>query len=114
MGRTVVIADDDPGVRHLLTVLLRGAFEVVGQATDGVEAVSLATRYRPSVVILDREMSRIDGGAAARLLKDLAPETKVVACSEASRGKPEWADELLPREALVDVEVVLERALGPD
>ena len=115
MNKTVLIADDDPGVRRLLTVLLdEGAFEVIGQAENGVEAVSLATRHRPAVVILDREMSRIDGGATARLLRDLAPHTKVVACSEASRGKPEWADELLPRESLVDVEIVLDRALGED
>jgi DNA-binding NarL/FixJ family response regulator len=113
VNKTVLIADDDPGVRRLLTVLIdEGAFEVVAQATDGVEAVSLATRHHPAVVILDREMSRIDGGATARLLRDLAPDTKVVACSEAARGKPEWADELLPREALVDVEIVLDRALG--
>jgi CheY-like chemotaxis protein len=113
VNKTVLIADDDPGVRRLLTVLLgEGSFEVVAQATDGIEAVSLATRHRPAVVILDREMSRIDGGATARLLRDLAPGTVVVACSEAARGKPEWADELLPREALVDVEIVLERALG--
>lgn len=108
-----MIADEDPGVRRLLALLLDdGAFEVVAQATDGVEAVSLATRHRPAVVILDRDISRIDGGAAARLLRDLAPDTVVVACSEASGGKPEWADYLLPREALVDVADVLERALS--
>ena len=113
MDKTVLIADDDPGVRTLLTVLLdEGAFEVVAQATDGIEAVALATHQHPAIVILDREMSRIDGGATARLLRDLAPGTKVVACSDAARGKPDWADELLPREALVDVEIVLERALG--
>jgi CheY-like chemotaxis protein len=113
VDKSVLIADDDPGVRRLLTVLLdEGAFEVVAEAADGVEAVSLATRHHPAVVILDGEMPRIDGGAAARLLRDLAPGTVVVACSDAARGKPDWADELLPREALVDVEIILERALG--
>ena len=112
MDKTVLIADEDAGVRRLLALLLDdGAFEVVGQATDGVEAVSLATRHCPAVIILDRDIPRIDGGAAARLLRDLAPDIVVVACSEASVGKPDWADDLLPREALVDVADVLERAL---
>jgi CheY-like chemotaxis protein len=84
----------------------------VAQAADGAEAVSLATHHHPAVVILDREMPRIDGGATARLLRDLAPGTVVVACSDAAHGKPDWADDLLPREALVDVEIVLERALA--
>jgi CheY-like chemotaxis protein len=112
VDRTVLIADQDAGVRRLLAVLLGdGAFEVVAEATDGVEAVSLATRHRPAVIILDRDIPRIGGGAAARLLRDLAPDIVVVACSEASGGKPDWADDLLPREALVDVADVLERAL---
>jgi DNA-binding NarL/FixJ family response regulator len=112
----VVLVDDHAVLRVGLRALLATTPDiiVVGDGSNGVEAVALATRHRPAVVILDREMSRIDGGATARLLRDLAPHTKVVACSEASRGKPEWADELLPRESLVDVEIVLDRALGED
>jgi twitching motility two-component system response regulator PilH len=67
---TVVIADDSPTLRRIVsTVLSRDGFDVV-QAVDGVEAVQAVFRTRPDAVVLDVQMPRVSGYVAARLLKD--------------------------------------------
>ena len=67
---TVVIADDSPTLRRIVTsVLSREGFDVI-PAEDGVEAVQTVFRTMPDVVILDVQMPRVSGYVAARLLKD--------------------------------------------
>src|SRR4051794_37545139 len=67
---TVVIADDSPTLRRIVTsVLSREGFDVV-PAEDGVEAVQTVFRTMPDVVILDVQMPRVSGYVATRLLKD--------------------------------------------
>jgi CheY-like chemotaxis protein len=67
---TVVIADDSPTLRRIVSsVLTREGFEVI-QAEDGVEAVQAVFRTMPDAVVLDVQMPRVSGYVAARLLKD--------------------------------------------
>lgn len=67
---TVVIADDSPTLRRIVTsVLSREGYDVV-PAEDGVEAVQTVLRTMPDLVILDVQMPRLSGYVAARLLKD--------------------------------------------
>src|SRR5947209_4208672 len=67
---TVVIADDSPTLRRIVSsVLTREGFEVL-QAEDGVEAVQSVLRAMPDAVVLDVQMPRVSGYVAARLLKD--------------------------------------------
>src|SRR4051812_46867212 len=67
---TIVIADDSPTLRRIVSsVLMKDGHEVV-QAEDGVEAVQAVFRTQPDVVILDVQMPRVSGYVAARLLKD--------------------------------------------
>lgn len=62
----LLIADDHPVVRAGLAGLLSDepGFEVVGEASDGDEAVQLASVTRPDVVLMDLRMPRVDGVAA--------------------------------------------------
>jgi two-component system, NarL family, nitrate/nitrite response regulator NarL len=53
-------------------------FEVVGEASDGLEGVKRAIQLKPNVVLLDLHMSGISGLEALRLLKEDIPETQVV------------------------------------
>ncbi len=75
----VLIADDHPlfrdGLRSLLTA--RG-IEVVAEAPNGREALELAWKHRPDVVLMDLMMPAMDGLEATRLLSAQLPEIKVV------------------------------------
>ena len=67
---TVVIADDSPTLRRIVTaVLSKEGYDIV-PAEDGVEAVQAVLRTMPDVVVLDVQMPRLSGYVAARLLKD--------------------------------------------
>jgi CheY-like chemotaxis protein len=79
----VLLADDHAIVRQGLTCLLseERAIQVVGEATDGREAVELADRLAPDVVIMDVSMPSIGGDGATRQIKALRPQTRVIAYS---------------------------------
>ena len=67
--RRILLAEDCPAVRRSVKALLeRNHFDVVGEAGDGGEAVEMAAKLRPDVVVLDRAMPRVDGFEAARLI----------------------------------------------
>jgi DNA-binding NarL/FixJ family response regulator len=76
----VVIADDSRRTRNGLRCLLVTCpgVDVVGEATDGWEAVELVAERRPDVVVMDAHMPGMDGLAATRAIKKRWPEVRVV------------------------------------
>jgi DNA-binding NarL/FixJ family response regulator len=76
----VVIADDQRVVREGLAMILGllQDVQVVGAASDGAEAVALAERLLPDVVLMDLRMPRCDGVEATRQLHERAPGVRVV------------------------------------
>jgi DNA-binding NarL/FixJ family response regulator len=76
----VVVADDQRAVREALATVLDAepGLEVVGLAADGDEAVELAHRFSPDVVLMDLRMPTADGVAATRRLSAELPDVKVV------------------------------------
>ncbi|OZM82505.1 response regulator transcription factor [Pseudonocardia sp. MH-G8] len=76
----VLLADDDPVVRFGLTMMLRGAADlrVVAEAGDGAEAIALAARHRPHVVLMDIRMPGTDGITATEILRARTPAPQVV------------------------------------
>ena len=76
----VVLADDHEVVRRGLVMVLEagGEFSVVGEARTGQEAVDMAVRLRPHLVLLDVRMPGVDGIQAAKLIKQEAPEVRVL------------------------------------
>jgi DNA-binding NarL/FixJ family response regulator len=75
----VLVVDDDEVLREALCSLLteRG-FEVVGEAGDGAEGVSLARQRQPDVVLIDFRMPGMDGLEATSLIKADAPFVQAV------------------------------------
>jgi CheY-like chemotaxis protein len=68
-GRTVLVADDDPGVVWFISDLLKAAGCTVIEAHDGAQALDLAWKHVPDVVVSDILMPKLDGFALARRLK---------------------------------------------
>jgi DNA-binding NarL/FixJ family response regulator len=80
MSIRIVIADDQAMVRAGLKLIVESepGMEVVGEAPDGVEAVAVARRTRPDLVLMDISMPRMDGLTAAKQLLDWPDPPKVV------------------------------------
>ena len=76
----VLLADDHELAREALrSVLTREPdLEVMGEARDGQEAVDLARRLQPDLVVMDVRMPGLDGLAATRVLLDVLPSARVV------------------------------------
>jgi two-component system NarL family response regulator len=76
----VLIADDHALFRRGLEMVLQGeaGLELVGQASDGQEAVQIAGEVVPDVVLMDIRMPKMTGIEAARQMKEVAPSAKIV------------------------------------
>lgn len=76
----VVIVDDHAVVRSGLRAVLGGAvdIEVVGEAKDGREAVSVAERLKPDVVVMDLSMPDMDGREATRIILEKQIPTRIL------------------------------------
>ncbi|EYT81292.1 LuxR family transcriptional regulator [Streptomyces sp. Tu 6176] len=67
----VLVVDDDPLVRSGLSLIFGGAddIEVVGEAEDGADVLTMVDRIRPDLVLMDIRMPRMDGLAATEVLR---------------------------------------------
>lgn len=84
---SVLVVDDHPGFRIALESLLAraGDLEVVGCASDGVQAVELAARLRPDIVVMDLAMPILSGVEATRRIC-AQPKPPVVVALSGSRA----------------------------
>jgi two-component system chemotaxis response regulator CheB len=89
----VLLAEDSLTVRQLLVEVLQSdlGLEVVGQAKDGGEAVELARRLRPDIVVMDVHMPVMDGLAATKEIMVYSPVPIVIISSSSSAGDVEIA-----------------------
>src|SRR5919202_5524247 len=79
MADSVLIVDDHPLTREALGALLaQHGFSVVGQASDGEEAIGAARRLQPNLVLLDLSMPGVSGLEALPRIRSAAPSCEVV------------------------------------
>lgn len=95
MSIRVLLVDDVVEVRRLVRTSLRfrGGFEVVGEAADGAEAVELAGRLQPDVVVLDLGLPDIAGREVLTRVRASSPPSKVVVFSGLETPDRAWITE---------------------
>lgn len=107
--KTVVIVDDEAGVRTLVSALCAmHGFEVVGEAANGIDGEMLVQQHRPRYVILDYMMPFQDGAITARKIRRVCPEARIVAVSAVIHERPEWADAFVEKTEIDSVGEVLD------
>ncbi len=84
----VVVVDDSAFYRQALVMMLKEipGVEVVGTATDGLEAIQTVNRCRPTLITLDLEMPRMDGFGFLRWLMRISPTPVLVISAASSAG----------------------------
>src|SRR5205823_12427993 len=88
MNRAALVVDDDPFIRRLIATTLEDVAEFeIHEAADGLEALEVARRTRPSLVFLDIDMPVIDGIDACRQLRaDRATNATTIVMLTAAHG----------------------------
>jgi two-component system chemotaxis response regulator CheY len=82
MAKTVLVVDDMVFVRKvLIEILTRGHYQIVGEATNGNEAVELYEKLRPNLVTMDIVMPQMSGLEAIKKIIKIDSEAKVVIIS---------------------------------
>jgi CheY-like chemotaxis protein len=113
VGRRVLIVDDDADFRLLIRMHLEGrGYRIVGEASNGATAISAAFKLDPDVITLDYQMPLLTGDLALEHIREIRPDVKVVVVSATLDESPEWADDFLPKERLVELPELLDRLFG--
>mgnify|MGYP000689971123 CR=1 FL=1 len=83
MSVTVLLADDHPIVRQGLRRLLEAEadFKIVGEASDGLQAVQMAERFKPDILVVDMMMPGMNGMEVLRQLSKISPATRAIVLS---------------------------------
>ena len=83
--RVLVVDDYEPFRRFVcLTLGTRPGLQIVGEASDGLEAVHKAEELRPDLIVLDIGLPSLNGIEAARRIRRLSPESKILFVSQES------------------------------
>jgi DNA-binding NarL/FixJ family response regulator len=82
----ILLVDDFKPWRRFASLLLQGKpeLQVVGEASDGLEAVQKAAELKPDLILMDIGLPTLNGIEAARQIRELAPESKIIFVSQES------------------------------
>src|SRR5208337_3233841 len=82
----ILLVDDFERWRSFVASLLQKCpeWQIVGEASDGLEAIQKAEELRPDLIVLDLGLPKLNGIEAARQIRKLAPESKIIVLSQES------------------------------
>ncbi|ENN96252.1 response regulator receiver protein [Methanocaldococcus villosus KIN24-T80] len=85
----VLVVDDSAFMRNILKRILTqtGKFVVVGEASNGKEAIEKAKELQPDLITMDIVMPEMDGITATREIKKILPNVKIVMCTSVDQEK---------------------------
>jgi DNA-binding NarL/FixJ family response regulator len=85
----ILVVEDFPAFRHLISLILgkRDDLQVIGEASDGLEAVQKAVELEPDLVLMDIGLPSQNGIEAARQIRELVPEAKIIFLTQESSGE---------------------------
>ena len=80
VAKTILVADDNPLIRKVLCRMFEAEndYDICAEAPNGQEAIALAQRHSPDLIILDLSMPVMNGWEAARQLKKLMPDVPII------------------------------------
>ena len=80
---TILIADDSPHMRQSLKLLLSSqeAFRLIAEACNGEEAIAMVAEFKPDILLIDINMSPVNGFEATRKILKQNPATRIIALS---------------------------------
>jgi CheY-like chemotaxis protein len=78
--KTILVADDDPAIRKALCEMfeIEEDYDICAEAVNGQEAIALAEKHRPDLVILDLSMPVMNGYDAAQEIRRILPGTRII------------------------------------
>ena len=81
--RALVVEDYQPWCRHVCSVLkTQPELQVIGEVSDGLEAVHKAQEVQPDLILLDIGLPTLNGIEAARRIRELSPQSKILFISQ--------------------------------
>src|SRR6476620_3709504 len=119
MTTVVLIVDDSQPMRELIRMTLAGVAEIVGECSDGSEALSEYGRLRPDWILMDIDMKNVDGITATRQNKAAHPLAKIMVVNDYNdddlrrAAREAGASQYIVKENLLDIVNVLARAGTP-
>jgi DNA-binding NarL/FixJ family response regulator len=97
---SVLVVEDFEPFRHLIRAILERdpRFQIVAEVSDGLDAVQKATELKPHLILLDIGLPLLNGLDAARLIRNLAPDSRILFVTQ--EGSADIAQEALRLGAL--------------
>jgi len=116
MTTVILIVDDSQPIRELLKMMLAGVAEIVGECSDGSEALAAYERLRPDWVLMDIGMKNVDGITATRQIMAAYPQAKIMIVTDYNdddlrrAAREAGASGYVVKENLLDIVDILAKA----
>jgi len=116
MTTVVLIVDDSQPMRELIKMMLKGVAEIVGECSDGADALEAYERLRPDWVLMDIAMKNVDGITATRQIMAAYPQAKIMIVTDYNdddlrrAAREAGASGYVVKENLLDIVDILAKA----